>query len=227
MSRDLAAYTPSPPSKASLPVLLNNLNNNPMILMLLKPTNNNNSNDPLDPPHPDRHRPAVDGIPRGNLLAHPKLGPEGRLVTVVLAVHEPRAGAPPQHRVALARHPRLVVRHHPGPGDGLEEDLPAVGERDRDHRRGGDGEEAAAEEVAEHPGVLEGEGLQGEGVAVLLERLELCGILAVVLVAVIIVEGGIGEISYVAWRSGYRPSRRGRLPRLLLGIRASAPDLGG
>lgn len=183
MSRELATYAKSPPSRKSLPVLLNNLNNNPMILMLLKPTNNNNSNDPLDPPHPDRHRPAMNSIPRRDLLGHAELGPEGRLVPVVLAVHEPRAGAPPQHRVALARHPRLVVRHHPGPRYGLEEDLPAVGERDRDHCCGGDGQQAAPEQVAEHPGVLEGEGLEGEGVAVLLERLELCGgVLAVIFV---------------------------------------------
>lgn len=36
-----------------------------------------------------------------------------------------------------------------------------------------------------------------------------------------------GELSYIAWRSGDGPSRRGRLPSLLLGVGASTPDFGG
>lgn len=154
-----------------------------MILMLLQPANNNNSNHALDPPNPDGHRPAVDGVPRRDLLAHAELGPERGLVAAVLAVLEPRAAAPPQHRVALPLHPDLVVGHHPGPRDRLEQHLPAVGERDGDDRRGGDGQQAPPEQVAQDPGVVEGEGLEREGVAVLLERLELSGVLAVVCVA--------------------------------------------
>ena len=125
----------------------------------------------------------MDGIPRRDLLAHTKLGLERSLVAVVLAVHEPRAVAPAQDRVTLPLHPDLVVGHDPGPGDALEQHLPAVGERDRDHRRRGDGQQAPPQEVAEYPRVLEGEGVEGEGVAVLLERLELCGVLAVIYVA--------------------------------------------
>ncbi|KAL2279218.1 hypothetical protein FJTKL_13592 [Diaporthe vaccinii] len=164
------------PSNESLPVLLDNLNNNPMILMLLQPTNNNNSNHALDPLDPDGHRPAVDGISRRDLLAHAELGPERGLVAVVLAVLEPRAGPPPQHRVALPLHPDLVVGHHTGPRHGLEQHLPAVGERDRDDCCRRDWQQAPPEQVAQDPGVVEGEGLEREGVAVLLERLELCGV---------------------------------------------------
>lgn len=164
-----SAYTRfSPSTNISLPVLFDNLNNNPMILMLLQPTNNNNSNNPLDPADPDGHRPAVDGIPRRDVLAHAKLGPEGGLVPIVLAVLEPRAGPPPQDSVALARHPGLVVGHDTAARDALKQNLPAVGERDGYHRRRGEGQQAAAEEVAQDPGVLVGEGLEGEGVAVLL-----------------------------------------------------------
>lgn len=98
-------------------------------------------------------------------------------------------------------------------------------------------QQAPPEQVAEDPGVVEGEGLERERVAVLLECLELCGVLAVTSVADVGWEGegggmwdeglGLGEISYIAWRSGDGPSRRGRLPSLVLGVGASTPDFGG
>ncbi|KAK2599200.1 hypothetical protein N8I77_010973 [Diaporthe amygdali] len=131
-------------------------------------------NHPLNALNTNRDRAAVNCIPPGDLLAHAKLSLERRLVAVVLAVHEPRAAPPPQHRVALAMHPDLVVGHDPGPRHALEQHLAAVGERDRDDRRRRDGHQAPPQQVAQDPGVLEGEGVEGERVAVLLERLDLC-----------------------------------------------------
>lgn len=144
-----------------------------MVLMLLQPTDHHHGHNTLHALHANRHRAAMDRIPRGNILTHAELGLEGSLVAGVLAVHEPRAAAPPQDRVALARHPGLVVGHGAGPRHALEDQLAGVGERDGDDGGGGEGQQAAAEQVAEDPGVFVGKGGEGEGVTICAQGVEL------------------------------------------------------
>lgn len=147
-----------------------------MVLVLLQPTHDHHRHHTLHALHANRHRAAVDRILCGNVLAHAKLGLERGLVAGILAVHEPGAAAPPQHRVALARDPHLVVGHGAGARHALEHHLADVGERDGDDRRRGEGQQPAAEQVAEDPGVLGGEGGEGEGVTVGTDGVQLWGL---------------------------------------------------
>ena len=85
-----------------------------------------------------------------------------------LHAHRPAGNPKPQHRVALAPDPVLVVGHRAGLRRGLEDDV-AVAERDGDEGRlalgGRQGEQAGAEGRAEGPDCVGCEGAEGVGFA--------------------------------------------------------------
>lgn len=149
-----------------------------MILVLLQPAHNDHGHHPIHALDIDRHRTAVNRVRARLLRAHPEARREPRLVARVLAVQEPRAAAPAQDARALAADPGLVVRGRAGAGApgparrGLEDDE-AGGEGDGYEGGAGEGRQAGVQEVAEVPGVGGGEGVEGEGVALLGEGLDL------------------------------------------------------
>lgn len=141
--------------------------------MLLQPTHHHHCHHSLHALHPNRHRAPVNRILGCHVLTHAELGLEGRLVTGVLTVQEPSAAAESQHRVALAFDPDLIIRYNPGARHGVEEHLAAVSKRDGDDGRGGEGQQPISEEVPKDPGIFDGEGSEGERVALCLDGVEL------------------------------------------------------
>lgn len=131
-----------------------------MILLLLQPTNHHNAHRPLDPLHPQRKPAPVDCVHARALPQHELLRKRA-LVPAKLVVHPPGAVAPPLHRGALARHPRVVVGCGAGVRDGVEEEL-AVGEGDVYDGGRDEFEEPGAQPGAEFPGVGGGEVREGE-----------------------------------------------------------------
>lgn len=136
--------------------LPNNSDNDPMVLLLLQPTNNHNRHDTLDPPDPNRPSAAMNRI-LARPLAQRILARESRLVPSHLIVHEPCALPEPQDRVALARHPAVVVGVRAGVRCRAEERVLAVREGDVDYDRVGVREQALAQQIAERPGCVGGE----------------------------------------------------------------------
>lgn len=144
-----------------------------MVLMLLEPTDNDNSYHALYTPHINGYSATMDSILASLLLAHAKLGPEGGLIPIKLAVHEPSAASPPQHRVPLALDPNLVVWHHSRSSDTVEDDLAGVGECDGYHCGFWERKKPGPEQVSENPSILYGEGVEGERVASCLQLIQL------------------------------------------------------
>ena len=146
-----------------------------MILMLLQSAHHHHSHNPLHPDHPDWHRASVDGIPAGLLPAHGIRRSETRLVGLELAVQQPGAAPEAQDAVPLAQDPGLVVGGGAGSRGALKDDLGVVGQGDGDDDGAGWGQRAefGVEKVAKVPDVLRREGLEGEGVTVSLELVDL------------------------------------------------------
>jgi len=122
-----------------------------MIFVLFETADDHDPDNALDARDSDGHTAAVDGVLARRLAEHVLLL-KGLLVAVHLVVHEPRAHAPSQDGASLARHPDVVVRLHAGAGDGVEEEVVAVRQRDVDD--GGEVREGA-EPVADRQADLE------------------------------------------------------------------------
>lgn len=139
-------------------------------------------------------------------------------------MHQPGRAAEPQHRGALPLDPDGVVELRPGAHRGLEQHV-ARRARDRDERGAAllrnQRQQTRVQQVAELPGVVGGEGVQDEGVAlgfhlvglVGLQRLSLAGNAHTKRCACRRGAGRGGRDTYVLWWVG----ESGRGAGLLLG----------
>jgi hypothetical protein len=162
------------PCSVVLPSGPDNIGNNAVILMLLQATNDNNSNDTLDALDPNGDGTAMDRVARGLIRAQAELGSKKGLVSVKLAVHEPRAAAEAERGGTLAPDPDLVVRQRARVRGTLEDDQ-AAGEGNADDGRlplfPTNRHQPSVEKMTEMPGVVGGKRRKSERVAPVLDEL--------------------------------------------------------
>ena len=128
------------------------LNHDLVVIPLLQPTNNLHRNWALHILHKNRHSTPMNRILLRR-LAQPRLRLELLLVPLKLVMQLPCATLPPDHRIALASNPEVVIQCGSRVCDGMEEHVWwGADSGDVDYGRFVEGQETVAKGAAELEG---------------------------------------------------------------------------